>query len=162
MNVFEKCSKSNLIIEALSLFSLLLTFAPLFFYNSLCAGKPIPIHYNINGEIDGWGSSSFLFYLALLALVTYVFFSVIPKFPKFFNYPVKVTTDNAKQLSALATGMLLRLKFLVILMFAYINNISVYIAMGNDANFNVFVLSAFMIVIFATVAVFFMKMMKLK
>ncbi|MEG1649626.1 MAG: hypothetical protein RR277_07035, partial [Rikenellaceae bacterium] len=65
-------------------------------------------------------------------------------------------------LSALATGMLLYLKFLVILMFAYINNISVYIAMGNDANLNVFVLSTFMIVIFATVAVFFMKMMKLK
>ena len=55
---------------------------PFIYLGYLWNGLPdtVPIHWNIHGEIDGWGSKSTLLWLPfLLPFLTYLIFLVVPK-----------------------------------------------------------------------------------
>ena len=83
----------------------------------------VPIHYNIHGEIDNYGSKTTLFFVLLFLLVltilTYVVFKILNKYPHIFNYPIAVTEQNAYFLYKTTTKMVRFMNLLICLLFAY-------------------------------------------
>ena len=54
----------------------------------------IPIHFNIEGEVDRFGSKRYFLLLPLVATLLLGLFFYLGNSPEFANYPVKLTKDN--------------------------------------------------------------------
>ena len=58
--------------------------------------QEIPMHYDIVGNVDRYGSRLDLFWIAGWATFMYVVIWFLAKFPHIFNYPIKITENNAE------------------------------------------------------------------
>ena len=87
-------------------------------YNSL--PETIPTHFNIHGQVDGYGSKWSVFIFPALALVLYIALSILNRFPHVFNYPVAITSENALRQYTLATRLLRIIKTSVMIVFSII------------------------------------------
>lgn len=88
-------------------------------YNGLPGS--IPIHYNLRGEIDGYGSKLIIFLGPLIAAVVSAGMSLLNKYPHIFNYPATITEQNAERQYLLATRLFRFIKLAVAIIFIYIN-----------------------------------------
>lgn len=70
--------------------------------------ETIPVHFNLKGEINGFGSKSILWIIPAISAALYLITSILALKlkPYYMNYPVKVTEKNAKELYALGIRML--------------------------------------------------------
>lgn len=57
----------------------------------------IPIHYDALGNADQWGSKWFTFLLIALTILIYIGFTILRKHPYKFNYPDRLTEENAER-----------------------------------------------------------------
>lgn len=56
----------------------------------------VPIHFNMKGEPDNWGSKYFIFILPLIALVPCGLMEMLERFPHMHNYPKRLNEQNAE------------------------------------------------------------------
>ena len=68
--------------------------------------ETIPIHFNMNGEPNGYGSKVGILFLPVFSLVVFLALSKLNQYPHTFNYPVSVTVDNAKRQYSLAQKLM--------------------------------------------------------
>ncbi|MDR0412658.1 MAG: DUF1648 domain-containing protein [Dysgonamonadaceae bacterium] len=148
------------IIEMLSLATLIWTFVPLCFYGEL-AGVEIPVHYNVNGKIDKWGSRDYLWILSLIAAAFYVVLSVIQKYPQLINRHVKIKIRNAGILSKRDIQMMRIVKFFLIAFIAYFSNSSYVIAVGGKTSC-AYIMALTAGVLISVLVFFIMEMVRLK
>lgn len=80
----------------------------------------IPLHYNIHGEIDGYGSKMMLWLLPVLLTFIIGFMSWLNKYPHWFNYPVTITTENAEQHYRAGVRLLTGVQLAVVVIFLVI------------------------------------------
>lgn len=80
----------------------------------------IPIHYNISGEADSFGSKWILLILPIAGIFTYFGMTFLNKYPHIFNFPVEVTDQNVFQLYKIGKRTILSLKTVISLMLLYI------------------------------------------
>jgi len=66
----------------------------------------IPMHYNMAGEADGFGRKANIFTLPLVATALFIGMSVLVRYPHIFNYPIRITADNALRQYTNATRMM--------------------------------------------------------
>lgn len=149
-------------IEILSLLSLIAAFVPVLYYGQLGEGNILPIHYNAMGEIDGWGSRSFIWILPLIATTFYAFLTICERFYKKFNIPFKVTANNATLVYRLSIRLIRHIKLVCIAMFAYMNATSLAIVLGRCSNLNKYVMMFFVITMLAMVVVYYIKLLSYK
>ena len=93
----------------------------------------IPLHFDLGGHVNRWGSSSELFFLPTIALLLFVLLSVLVRFPASFNYPIEVTPENRARLQELAVSMIQWLKVELLVTFAWIEVWTVRIAREGEA-----------------------------
>jgi len=91
----------------------------------------IPVHFGFNGQPDGFGTKAVIWVMPLLGGMLYLGMSLLNKHPHIFNYPQKVTEDNAERLYKTATRMMRVLNALVACIFAYITFAIIQTALGN-------------------------------
>ncbi|WP_126652506.1 DUF1648 domain-containing protein [Chryseobacterium aureum] len=73
----------------------------------------IPVHFDMQGQADGFGGKPFAFLMPLLALVLYGVFTYGVRYPEGTNFPVEITTQNrGAQFLVMKIGM--RLLFLIL------------------------------------------------
>jgi len=114
-----KFTSFDITLECVGLFLILaIWIIPVLLYKNL--PDTIPTHFGINGEADDWGSKTTIFILPVLCLLLYIGLSILNKFPHIFNYPVKVTEENAMRLYFKATLILRFAKLAIILLFLVI------------------------------------------
>lgn len=82
--------------------------------------QEVPMHFNAAGQIDRWGSKTELLILPVIAWLLYLLMTVVEQFPGAWNTGVKVTEENRERVYALLGHMLSTLKFLIMVMFAWI------------------------------------------
>ncbi len=113
LSTFEKC------INGLAFFVLVCTiiFA---IYSYFVLPSIIPIHFNAKGIADNYGKKETLFFLPVLAAVLYIFLSYLGKHPEWYNYPVKITEQNAATQYHNARGMMRMLKLSIMMIFLLI------------------------------------------
>ena len=109
----------DLFLEGIALLFLLALFLfPVLNYSSL--PDVIPRHFNLRGEADGFGQKGMLWVLPGLGLCLYALLTLLNRKPHVFNYPVKITEENALQQYTMATRLIRLLKAFVLLLFSYI------------------------------------------
>ncbi|PWL38068.1 hypothetical protein DKG77_07180 [Flagellimonas aquimarina] len=81
--------------------------------------ETIPVHFNLKGEINGFGSKSILWIIPSISASIYMAMSilVLKMKPYYMNYPVKVTEKNAKELYALGIRMLTVMNLTTVIIF---------------------------------------------
>ena len=65
------------------------------YYGNLPAD--IPMHFNHKGEVDSYGAKATIWILNFIALATVAGMHYLNRLPHIFNYPQKITEDNAKK-----------------------------------------------------------------
>lgn len=112
-------TKSDNIIEYIAIGTLISIWVYVFFsYFKL--PETIPIHFNLSGEVDGYGNKGILFLLAVIPTIISVGLTVLNNYPHLFNYTVEITAENAKKQYTFATRMIRYLKLCICILFAAI------------------------------------------
>lgn len=149
-------------LEVLTSLSLLWALVPLVYYGDLNPEKKIPIHYNTLGAIDGWGDRSFLLFLPIGAFLFFVGLSLLDKYYTKFNYPIQVTEANAEGLYRLGVRLIRHIKFFIVLLFAYLGNATLALAMNDGTALNQTDIYVAIVGLLLSVIVYYVKMLRLK
>jgi uncharacterized membrane protein len=80
----------------------------------------IPIHYTGAGQANGFGGKANILILPLIATILYIGLTVLNRFPHVFNYPTKITQDNAFRQYTNATRLIRYIKLISVLIFGLI------------------------------------------
>ena len=117
-----KPSKTDLLVMRLGWLIVALNFilVAVFFLN---LPETIPTHFNIKGIADGYGNKNDIWMLPLLNLITYLGLTLlITKVkPHHYNYPIKVTEENAPIVYGLSLKMLVWLNFGIAILFTLLS-----------------------------------------
>jgi uncharacterized membrane protein len=81
----------------------------------------IPAHFDAKGNIDGYSHKSMLFFLPSLVTLLLSGLTILNRFPHIFNFPVKITPENAERQYRLACRFLRFIQLLISLMFCLIS-----------------------------------------
>ena len=133
----NKCS------NVLALVFLLSSFVPLFFLGRL-EGARVPAHFNYAGVPDRWDNGTALMVLPLVACFAYVLLLLSQKWPRMINYPGRrrkggVTSTSGtdggsgsslEEMHAVGVKYVSRISVVVMLLFSYLANSSLVIALG--------------------------------
>lgn len=106
------------LIEILSwIFMSVIWIVTIFCYSKL--PDIIAVHYDSAGKADGFGGKENIFTLPILAAILFAGLTILNKYPRIFNYPVKITSENALKRFKDATRLVRYLKFIAAAVFAY-------------------------------------------
>jgi uncharacterized membrane protein len=120
----------------------------------------VPVHYNAEGKVDKFGPKSILLMLPLIATVLYIAMTIINRFPHQFNYPVKITEENALQQYTSASRLIRYLKFIVVVIFGIITFKSIPNAAATSEGLGTWFLPFVLISIFVPVIYYIIKSIK--
>lgn len=108
-----------------------LLFYPLFYFGSL--PEQIPMHFNSRGEAGSYWGKAGIWGLAAVGLGTYLVLFLLNKLPHLFNYPGKITAENAfpqYRLSARITNIV------AVSFFAFLLYEVIEVSLGRQAQIN--------------------------
>ena len=120
----------------------------------------IPRHFSLSGEPDAFGDKSLLWLLPIIATIIYAAMTYVAKIPHLYNYPVKITAENAAEKFLIARKMVNFIKFIIVAFFVYMSFNMVYTGMGNQSLINIWFLAAFLAGLLAPVVYYFIKIRK--
>jgi uncharacterized membrane protein len=80
----------------------------------------VPRHFGVTGQPDAWGSKVSLLQLPIVTFVLYVLLTVLERFPNSFNYPWRITPENAQTQYRIARKLLISVKALMVWTFFFI------------------------------------------
>lgn len=80
----------------------------------------IPTHFNASGEADGFGGKATILTLPIVGSVLFIGMTILNKYPHLFNYPIKMTADQALNQYTNATKLVRYLKFSIVVIFGLI------------------------------------------
>lgn len=143
-------------MEALCIFAFL-AMAWLFYTEFSSLPEHIPVHFNFRGEPDRFGPRSTLILLPLIAVLLYVLLTLVGNYPHTYNYPQKITEENARKQYRLATRLVRVLKVIILLSFAYFISLAIDSARAGGSVLSGFILPVFLIAIFLPIAVYYWK-----
>jgi len=114
-----RSNKKWLFVEAITLLLVIAYFLNLMF---VWKGIPdtIPIHFNINGEVNGVGSKNWMIYLGVIDIIIYLILTWVGRYPHLANFPVKITESNAEKQYILLRIFLKLIKLELSFYFLYI------------------------------------------
>ena len=148
---------SDYFFEITGLIALIILVAlPIYFFHDLPA--QIPKHFNAMGEVDSYGDREIIWILPVIGLFVYVGLTLLGKIPYSFNYPVKVTDENAEKLYKLGVRTISVLKVVIILSFIFLNYKTISIALNCSTEIGKFFLPLLLIVFAVIIAIMIQKM----
>ena len=116
---------------AIGLFSLLLMLSVV---GAVTLPDPVPIHYNLAGQIDRWGSPATLLILPFVGLIVLVIlFAAAKVHPDFMNFPGPRTPENVTRQLRNTRLMLASLRVFIMALFLSLQTQTVW-GMRNPQN----------------------------
>lgn len=149
----SNCEK---VIEVLSAIGVLLIFLIVITSWESVPGR-IPTHFGSSGLPDAWGGKGSLVFLPIVVLVLYLLLSIVSKYPHTFNYPLKITEENARVQYQNARHLMAFLKTEITWSFTYIQWKTIQVAFGKAEGLGNIYLPILLIVIFGTIGVYLYK-----
>jgi uncharacterized membrane protein len=149
-------SRTDVVLEGLAFVTLLVLIAmPLYSYSLL--PDSIPQHFNIKGEVDGWGHKSSLILMPAVGLILYMALTLLSGFPHRFNYLWAITEENARRQYLISRQMIVAMKLIMVLIFAYISSSTIRTALGIQRGMNPLLTFASAPVLFAVIGFYLYK-----
>lgn len=124
-----KRTTTDLILELLTLAVLIFSWVDIIIHYPKLPGN-IPIHFNGSGQPDAWGDPSTIFLLPIIGTLICIGLFYLNRFPHIFNYPQKITENNAKEMYQKATMMMRILNLTTILILTFISYQTIQTALG--------------------------------
>jgi uncharacterized membrane protein len=116
--------------------------------------ETIPIHYNAAGEADGFGDKTTILALPSIATLLFLGLTALNQHPHVFNYPSKITQENALIHYTNATRMIRVLKLVIVFIFGMIAFKTIQHVHGNAAGLGTWFLPVTMVLIFIPIVYF--------
>lgn len=114
----------------------------------------IPTHFNAAGIADDHGERASILFLPAIALFVYILMTVINFFPHTFNFPGKITPQNAMHQYTLATRLIRYLKTVLILLFFYISYTTTRVVFDDAAGLGLWFLPVFLVLVILPIIVY--------
>lgn len=92
--------------------------------------RTVPTHFDFSGVPDTWGHPSTLLVLPALTLALYAGLTLLQAFPRFYNYPGKVSAENAARVQRVGRQTVLATKVFLVAALTYVFHESVRVARG--------------------------------
>ncbi len=124
--------------------------------------ETIPIHFNISGEADGFGSKYTLILFPVIATFVHTLLFFIKKLPHTYNYPVKITEQNAEYQYKIAMNLIHLVRISVVGLLSVLEWQMVEVSLGNQKDLGIMVLPVFLILLFGSTILYFIKAIKYK
>lgn len=83
-------------VEGFGWVLLFLTFV-LAIYGYVVLPETVPTHFNFKGQPDAYGSKISLLVVPIVSLILTAGMTWLNRYPEIFNYPVKITEENAEK-----------------------------------------------------------------
>ena len=80
----------------------------------------IPVHFDLAGRPDRWGTPQMLWMIPLVTAVIYGLMTLVARYPSAFNFPVRIKPATRPRLEAIALNLLSWLKVEVLGLFFWI------------------------------------------
>ena len=122
----------------------------------------IPVHFNLAGQPDSFGSRWMIWTLPAITGVLYAGLTILNRFPQIFNFPVKITSENAERLYGIATRMIRILKVMLVLIFLVLTTQTLNTAAGKTEGIGAWFLPATLILTLGITVVGIILMFKKK
>jgi len=122
----------------------------------------VPTHFNIKGLADGWGSPSFVLSVPIVASLLVAGLTWLNRYPHIFNYPVKITTENASRQYALATRFIRIMNLALALLFFGITLLMVLTAAAIISGPGLWLLPAILLLVYTPLVIFIYRAFKMK
>ena len=120
----------------------------------------VPSHYGPSGKPDAWGGKGALVFLLAINVIVYVGMTIVARYPQIYNYPVRITQQNAQRQYLLARFLIGWIKTVVIWMFAYISWRTMQVALGRAEGLGPLSLIIFLTFIFGAIGIYFYRAYK--
>ena len=117
----------------------------------------IPIHFGDRGLADAWGDKVTIWIVPAVAAIIFAVLTAVSRYRHTFNYPVRITSENARRQYLLGRGLLVWLKAQICWLSAFVVRQQILVALGNAQRFSIELLLGLVIVIFSTVGVYLFK-----
>lgn len=130
----------------------------LFLYPALIWSKipeQIPTHYNFAGKADAFGSKTSLLILPIIGCLLYGLLVFVGHFPSAWNSPVKITAENKEWVYRNMKNILITMKFIIMLLYFYINYQSV-----SQKNLNPIIITGLIVFLFGSLIFFCLRCKK--
>lgn len=99
-------------------------------YSALPAS--IPTHFNFEGEVDSRGGKESILFLGAGIIVLYGILTFVSRIPHMYNFPWKITEENAPRQYRLARTFITLLKTEIVWLFAAIISETIKVALGQS------------------------------
>ncbi|MEG4171585.1 MULTISPECIES: DUF1648 domain-containing protein [unclassified Microcoleus] len=117
----------------------------------------IPIHFGLGGVADAWGDKVTIWIVPAVAAIIFAVLTAVSRYPHTFNYPVRITSENARRQYLLGRGLLVWLKAEICWLLAFVVRQQILVALGNAQRLSMEVLLGIIVLMFATVGVYLLK-----
>ncbi|MEG4274621.1 MULTISPECIES: DUF1648 domain-containing protein [unclassified Microcoleus] len=117
----------------------------------------IPIHFGLGGLADAWGDKLTIWIVPAVAAILFAVLTAVSRYPHTFNYPVRITSENARRQYLLARGLLVCLKAQMCWLLAFVVRQQILVALGNAQRFSMELVWGIVVLILATVGVYLVK-----
>lgn len=118
----------------------------------------VPMHFDLAGRPDGWGSRKALLLLPGVSIFLYVLLSLVQRLPaSWYNYPVAIDAESLERQHRLARGLIVSLKAAIMGLFAHLALAIVDIALDRSESFGPWLVAGWLVVIFGLVAVYLIR-----
>jgi uncharacterized membrane protein len=132
-----------------------------FYYGQLPA--QIPIHFGVGGKADSFGPKLILWILPTINLAIFYGLEATTKTSyKWFNYPVKITEENAAMQHKIALQMIGVIRLIICLMFSFIVYSIVKAALADEGQLNMWIMGLFLMLLFGSIGYYTWRANKVK
>lgn len=148
-------------IEFIGLVFLLILIAlPLIFSSQL--PERIPSHFNAAGVPDGYGSKLTLWILPVTTVIIYIGMTILEEFPHIFNYPVKITPENAITQYRMGTRLMRILKTALAILFSFLCYKTIQTALGTASGLGKVFLPVSLVLTFGVIVIYIVRSLNSK
>jgi len=137
---------------------IVLIIVPSYYYTAL--PDIIPIHFGADGSPDGYGSKKMIWLLPIIGIILYLGMKTLLNYPHTFNYPTKITEENAYHQYQQATKMIRAMNTAIVNVFAYLTYASIQTALGNKDGLGTYFTVSFFALIFGIIGFYLVKALR--
>jgi len=142
------------ILEILAIITML-SFLGFMLYHYTSLPETIPTHFNAAGEPDAYGGKINLLLLPAIVLVVYSLLTLFSRIPEKFNYPVRITQQNARVQYTMGLRMIRIMKLGIAILFFIIAYRIVMATFGRTSGLGSWLIPLYLGIILIPVIVYF-------
>lgn len=118
----------------------------------------IPTHFNMAGEVDGYGGKGYLLFEPIMAVVLYAGILILSRFPHLSNYNVEITEENAHRVYAAGRLWITVINVIIAWMFAALNFVSINAAETANSALVLPIIGVFTVLLAAAIIVMMIRL----